>query len=679
LFNLPGAEADYKDLRQYFSKEMRIPKSQVVVLRDTVEKDTDNLSRQKVLDGIRSLAGKVDADDNLVIHYSGHGVLGGAQELKWKGPQNLMTSNLRGLDLIDARTGEVIPWGTPGPEPVKPPPVDSPPLERPAARNGYWVLNNGDLLSSGDLQGVIDEIGAGTTYVFNDSCHSQAFVEDIKAGKSKFVGLAASRWYQGARDTKQGGLFTTSIKHPLRNCNTLQKSFEQAQEESKAESVWTSRGLEVIGTKPPGTKKEPVRPEREPQTPVLHNPDNVNLENKPWEDPTGAQQQLNKRAADLFQPTQNANVQPLGTRSIQIVGSWDPNDKVGPDGFGSEGNISARQMLSYVVYFENKTAALAPAQEVLITDHLDAHLDWSTFALETIAFNGVVIKVPAGLQQYTDVAYVASDPNPVDVKAWLDPVTGTAIWTLQSCDLITGMLPEDPFAGFLPPNDATHRGEGYVSFTIRPKPDLADGTWLTNEAVITFDPTYGVNPPIRTPIVTNRIDTTPPSSAVTPLPPQAPLSFMVSWTGADPAPGAGVAGYDIYVARDGGSYVLWLANVSDTSAMFTGLAGSSYSFFSVAGDYAGNTESPPTMPDTTTQVSALNPRIAFARFTNWQFTLTIENLTIGAKYVIERSAMLRQNDWQTAGQFVPTAATTQTTVTLQPNWPVMFFRVRLAP
>jgi hypothetical protein len=85
------------------------------------------------------------------------------------------------------------------------------------------------------------------------------------------------------------------------------------------------------------------------------------------------------------------------------------------------------------------------------------------------------------------------------------------------------------------------------------------------------------------------------------------------------------------------------------------------------------------MPDTTTQVSALNPRIAFARFTNWQFTLTIENLTIGAKYVIERSAMLRQNDWQTAGQFVPTAATTQTTVTLQPNWPVMFFRVRLAP
>ena len=52
-------------------------------------------------------------------------------------------------------------------------------------------------------------------------------------------------------------------------------------------------------------------------------------------------------------------------------------------------------------------------------------------------------------------------------------------------------------AGFLPPNDDSHIGEGHVSFTIWPKPDLPRGTTIRNQAEIVFD--------VNDPIVTNEV------------------------------------------------------------------------------------------------------------------------------------------------------------------------------
>ena len=62
-------------------------------------------------------------------------------------------------------------------------------------------------------------------------------------------------------------------------------------------------------------------------------------------------------------------------------------------------------------------------------------------------------------------------------------------------------LPTDPLAGFLPPNDETGRGEGHVSFTIRPRADVQAGTVVTNIASIVFD----TNEPILTNQVWNTI------------------------------------------------------------------------------------------------------------------------------------------------------------------------------
>jgi hypothetical protein len=89
----------------------------------------------------------------------------------------------------------------------------------------------------------------------------------------------------------------------------------------------------------------------------------------------------------------------------------------------------------------------------------------------------------------------------VDITAQINYQNGQVNWIFRTLDPETGELPEDALAGFLPPNDATRRGEGHVSFSIRPRSDLAEGTSLANQATIVFD----VNEPIATNEVTNTV------------------------------------------------------------------------------------------------------------------------------------------------------------------------------
>ncbi len=167
--------------------------------------------------------------------------------------------------------------------------------------------------------------------------------------------------------------------------------------------------------------------------------------------------------------------------------------------------------------------------------------------------------------------------------------------------MATQDLPEDPLAGFLPVNDETNRGEGYVSFRILPKAGLADGTALYNLATITFDPTYGVNAPIVTNRVTNTLDLTPPTSSVQPLDAGSPATFDVTWAGSDG--GSGIAYYDVYVSVDGGGFSLWQTHVTTTTAPFTGMDGSAYGFYSVATDNVGHRQAIPASAQAVTLIS----------------------------------------------------------------------------
>ncbi|MBI3851080.1 MAG: hypothetical protein HY298_12505 [Verrucomicrobia bacterium] len=99
-------------------------------------------------------------------------------------------------------------------------------------------------------------------------------------------------------------------------------------------------------------------------------------------------------------------------------------------------------------------------------------------------------------------------------------------------------------------------------------------------------------------------DTTPPTSAVTPLNEFNTTQFAVSWSGQDEEGGSGVASFDIFVSDDGGPFTPWLQNSHVTAGIYSGVAGHHYSFYSVAVDGAGNREAVPGAPDAQTTVTA---------------------------------------------------------------------------
>src|SRR5262249_34414468 len=77
-----------------------------------------------------------------------------------------------------------------------------------------------------------------------------------------------------------------------------------------------------------------------------------------------------------------------------------PNEKPGPAGFGADHFIAAESIVPYRIEFENEAAATAPAHRVVVTDQLDANLDWDTFAWTQVGFGDVVLATPAGSQHF---------------------------------------------------------------------------------------------------------------------------------------------------------------------------------------------------------------------------------------------------------------------------------------
>jgi hypothetical protein len=97
-----------------------------------------------------------------------------------------------------------------------------------------------------------------------------------------------------------------------------------------------------------------------------------------------------------------------------------------------------------------------------------------------------------------------------------------------------------------------------------------------------------------------------PSSSVAALPAQSAPAIPVSWSGTDGAGGGGIAFYDIYVSMNGDAFAPWLQKTTDNGAIYSGTAGTSYAFYSVATDLAGNREMAPAAPEAQTTVSLVN-------------------------------------------------------------------------
>jgi len=100
-------------------------------------------------------------------------------------------------------------------------------------------------------------------------------------------------------------------------------------------------------------------------------------------------------------------------------------------------------------------------------------------------------------------------------------------------------------------------------------------------------------------------DQVPPQSSVAALPTNSTQQIPLQWNGSD-AGGSGIAWYDVYVSANGSQFVPWLQKTHLNGAIFQGVMGVRYAFYSVATDNAGNQEAPHSIPDAETLVSLTN-------------------------------------------------------------------------
>ncbi len=281
---------------------------------------------------------------------------------------------------------------------------------------------------------------------------------------------------------------------------------------------------------------------------------------------------------------------------VNLSRSIDPNEKLGPTGFGPERWVAKDKPLLYRINFENLSTATAPAQRIQVIDQLPATLDPRTLRLLEIGFKQYRVEVPANRAFYQNRLQLGADLNNLkaDISAGLDITTGRVTWTLTAIDPNTNERPLSPLLGLLPPNNEQRDGEGYVIFSVAPKSNVLTRTDIANSAEIYFDE----NDPIITNATTNLVDADIPTSQLSPLPATTgDPSISLSWSGTDDANGSGLKSFDIFASENGGAYLPVVTGTTENGIVFNGKYGRSYRFYSVAQDNSGNIESAPEVHD----------------------------------------------------------------------------------
>ena len=280
------------------------------------------------------------------------------------------------------------------------------------------------------------------------------------------------------------------------------------------------------------------------------------------------------------------------------VYSRDPNDKYGyRSPSGSTYFKEDVTNMTYVINFENDPEkATAAAQDVYLTDTLDlSKFDINSFRAGYVRVGDKMKQAAYDEQNYTWDMDMRPKMNLITrVNLSLDKEKGIAQWHFASIDPMTDEPVTDVFAGFLPPDDETGRGQGSVSFTINLKDHLPDDTEVSNRAEIIFD----YNEPILTPDWTNRKDVLPPVSRM--LQPVELNDSIVSlqWDGKDS--GSGVWNYNVYArSGDAGDWYLLNSNTEQTETEFAYTPNIRYGFYVEATDRAGNREMKNALPEVT--------------------------------------------------------------------------------
>ena len=279
---------------------------------------------------------------------------------------------------------------------------------------------------------------------------------------------------------------------------------------------------------------------------------------------------------------------------IEVIRAGDPNDIIGPSGFDSKKWVSIKDRMKYTIRFENDPKiANAPAQNVFIHLPVDPKININSLQLAEVGFGRFKFTIPGGLSYYSERLDVRDSLGLfVDVTAGIDVIANEIFWIFRSIDPATGTAPTEATKGFLPVNDTTKaidslpgKGEGFVSFTFKPKPTVVTGDTVSKKATIIFD----IEDPIPTNIWTNTIDAVAPTSNIH----SSKVShdtISLFWSGMDDLGGTGVRDYALFVSENGSPFTLYKRKITDTTDIFIGTAGNTYCFYTIATDSVGNDE-----------------------------------------------------------------------------------------
>ena len=278
---------------------------------------------------------------------------------------------------------------------------------------------------------------------------------------------------------------------------------------------------------------------------------------------------------------------PIGGRSVPLE-SRDPNDIYGYQAeSGSKAIKDALTDVYYNIEFENDPElATAPAHEIVITDQLDGtKFDISTFTPTRVEIGQKSMELKGDKNFVTTIDMRPEIYAIAQVEGAFDESTGLAKWHIVTLDPMTMEPTEDALQGVLPVNTGGN-GIGQISFDIKLKEGLAQGTEIPNQATIVFD----TNEPITTPTWTNIIDRIAPESHITKVEQvDGGETATVSIEANDEL--SGVWRYDVYVQYGSGAWFLGAENVAaNTTATVKLYEGIEHHFYSVATDMAGNME-----------------------------------------------------------------------------------------
>ncbi len=296
-------------------------------------------------------------------------------------------------------------------------------------------------------------------------------------------------------------------------------------------------------------------------------------------------------------------------KKMEGVTSWDPNEKIGPAGYGAQNYISSSGRMNYQILFENKKEATAPAWKIVIVDTLQSEFNPETLEFGRTSHPGFTMTRQGNILK----------------------------WEVEGIEL--------------PPNVNPPEGEGWVMFSVNTKDNLATGTIIKNTATIVFD----INDPIRTNEVTNVLDFNPPVTAINKSITRIPGdSLVIKWTVDDKQNGSGVSATTIFCSIDGGTYNQ--IGTSNSDSLRLGLISGShkYSFYALSVDNVGNLETAITERATIDAVTGVEEDVLPKEFSLLQNYPNPFNPSTTISYSIPKESVVDIKVYNILGQEVRT-------------------------